>query len=679
MRIRFALLSTAASLVIASGARAQSVNYGQLEQFFGEPVTTSAIGSPQKAADVPANMQIISSDEIRRSGAVNIPDILRFYAGIDVRQSGAGDATVSIRGYGQSFNPRLLVLVNGRQVYIDDYGYVAWQTLPVQLDEIRQIEVVKGPASALFGFNAVSGVINIVTVDPLSDSTNVATARGGSDAFIGGDGVATFHAGDTFGLRLSVGGYRDQEYSSARVPAVELPVENRPFQRSFSADARYKPTGNSEVTAEATVSNSDNAALGGPGGALNRFIDRTDSVKLGYAVDTDWGLMNLDAYRNEARVDAGPGVANLTPVTDLLYVVQANDVFKIGTDNTIRVGLDYRNGYGVAPLLLSSSVGYADYAASAMWNWQIDPQWALTNALRVDRLELSRSNPVSPLSGFSQSEYNNTSVTAPSFNSGLVYKPSGADTVRVLVARGVQAPSLIDSGLQILIPTSPATKLVLSGNPDLNPSTETNYEIDYDRALPALSATLRTAFYYQKNEQILSSGITQPLAVLPGFNLLKKAANIGNSAAFGGEIGIQGENLSGLRWNLAYSLVRITDDLTVGTTGNPSPTPWGFNHSTPTSAVDFGLGYSWSKFEADLRGKWQSSFSDYLTSASNLAGGYTPVVVKDYLTLNARLGYNVTGKITVAVTGQQLNQQTVYQTTGLPVERRGIFSVTFHY
>jgi len=175
--IRIAAVSAACIVAAVSRVQAQTIDYGALEHLFGEPVTTSATGSPQREADVPANMEIISADEIRRSGADNIPDILQFVAGVDVRRYGIADAEVSVRGYNQQFSPRLLVLINGRQVYLDDYSHTAWQSLPVQIDEIRQIEVVKGPNSALFGFNAAGGVINIITFDPLLDSTNAATIR----------------------------------------------------------------------------------------------------------------------------------------------------------------------------------------------------------------------------------------------------------------------------------------------------------------------------------------------------------------------------------------------------------------------------------------------------------------------------------------------------------------------
>ena len=170
----------ALTLGAAHGACAQSIDHGALEQLFNEPVTTSATGSPQRATDVPVDMSIITADDIKRSGATDLPTILSRVAGVDVLNWSAGDADVSVRGYNQAFSPRLLVLIDGRAIYLDDYGRTAWSNLPVTLTEIRQIEVVKGPNTALFGFNAAAGVINIITYNPLYDTINTASVNGGT-------------------------------------------------------------------------------------------------------------------------------------------------------------------------------------------------------------------------------------------------------------------------------------------------------------------------------------------------------------------------------------------------------------------------------------------------------------------------------------------------------------------
>ena len=194
-------LGCAVGLAGAGPCRAQVMDYGGLEAMFGEPVTTSATGSPQRAADAPVNMEIITAADIRRSGADNIPDILASVAGVDVRHYGIHDSDVGIRGYDSANSSQVLVLLNGRQIYVDFFGYTAWQTLPVQLAEIRQIEVIKGPNSAFYGFNAVAGVINIVTYDPLFDSVNEVTGTVGSRNTREASGVGTVHFGDHAGLR----------------------------------------------------------------------------------------------------------------------------------------------------------------------------------------------------------------------------------------------------------------------------------------------------------------------------------------------------------------------------------------------------------------------------------------------------------------------------------------------
>jgi len=96
-----ALLVTACLVVLlrSGPAPAQSIDYGAAEALFGEPVTASATGKPQRVSDVPANMEIITAEQIRRSGADNLPDILRFVPGLDVRRYGFAAADIGVRGY----------------------------------------------------------------------------------------------------------------------------------------------------------------------------------------------------------------------------------------------------------------------------------------------------------------------------------------------------------------------------------------------------------------------------------------------------------------------------------------------------------------------------------------------------------------------------------------------------
>ena len=199
----------------ANPAHAQSMDYGALQQLFGEPVTTSAIGTPQRARDVPAEWRS-SPLTISAAPARSISPVSEPRAGRRCQRWSVLGADVSVRGYNSPMTPRLLVLIDGRQVYIDDFGRTEWAALPVELAEIRQIEIVKGPNSALFGFNAAGGVINIITFNPLYDKVNTASVTVGTQSYREASAVAADRIDDNFGIRLSAGGTQSDDFHSVR-------------------------------------------------------------------------------------------------------------------------------------------------------------------------------------------------------------------------------------------------------------------------------------------------------------------------------------------------------------------------------------------------------------------------------------------------------------------------------
>jgi outer membrane receptor for ferrienterochelin and colicins len=652
---------------LSTPARAQSMDYGSLEKLFGEPVTTSATGSPQRASDVPANMEIITAADIRRSGADNIPDILQFVAGVDVRRYGAAQAEVSIRGYNQPGSPRLLVLINGRQVYLDDYGRTSWQSLPVQIDEIRQIEIVKGPNSALYGFNAVGGVINIITYDPLFDSANTVTVRGGTQQQVGGSAVVTLHDGDKAGLRLSAGGSQMNEFSTASLPSALGPYNRTPYQFAFSADGRIKLADNVDLSAAANVTEARSFdVLPSPVFADDTY--RTNSLRLEVAADTHLGLLDLTAYRNELNFIART-FGQTFPSNNSVYVLKANDLFKISADHTLLFGLEYRDNFNSGPNF-GGKVGDDVYAPSAMWNWQITPELTLTNAIRLDYLTLEFAGALAAGSKFTLKDYNTARLSEPSYNSGFVYKPTDNDTFRLLASHGIQAPSLTDFGIQLNNNVG-GVPLMFAGNPNLKAASVENYEIDYDRAVVSIGAMLRTAIYYQRTDNLLTSAVNAPL-VLGADGLSGYSQNIGSSSAAGGEIGLKSTSDSGMHWNFSYALITIADRLTLGPLSGQSSV-FDYGHGAPASVVDLGAGYGWDRVEIDAQARWQSRFTDYAPSAT---GSIVPFPVSNYVTMNARVGYHVTDRLTLTLAGAQLGQSRLFEAAGTPVERRVTVSLT---
>jgi iron complex outermembrane receptor protein len=674
---RYLSLLAAALLSLAAQHRAvaQNVDYAQLEQIFGQPVTTSATGSPQLASQVPADMQIITADDIRRSGATSIPDVLRFIAGIDVRSYGALDNEVAIGGFSEVYNPRLLVLINGRQVYLDDYGYTAWQTLPVQLADIRQIEVVQGPASALFGFNANSGVINIITYDPLTDRTDTLTGGFGSDGTYLGALVSTLQQAGKAGVTVSLGGIKTNEYSTFSLPAYNRPYDTKADNENYSIDARAKPLDNTELTLE--VTHSDASGLEQTIIYVPANIKyRVTSVKLGAAVQTGWGLFSLDAYTNKTQDSTSVNYVNSLAANSFneVSVVQANELVKIGNDHAVRLGLEYRSNREWGPYFNDSS-DYQDYAASAMWNWQITPQLAYTTAGRVDRLVVHRGDPTLPGTPYGQADFAKAQMTGKSFNSGLVYQPDGADTFRLLFAHGEQAPSQVDIGLDATWPEPAGVTAVIAGSPFLKPSATTNYHFIYDRALPVIGSTLSTDVYLSEIRDILSSAVTLPGVLnYPYYQIVSE--NIGSGQALGAKIVLQGANAAGWRWNLGYTLTVVRSHTTVS---GPPVTPYDYNTATPLNAVVFGAGYNWQKLEMDLHGKWRSRYTDLISLPSAAGRSYQPISIADFVTIDARIAYAVTPQLTLALIGDQLPGAQTIESAGPEVERRLLCTGTYNF
>ena len=156
---------------------------------------TSVSKKEQKVSQTAAAIFVITQDDIHRSSANNIPDLLRMVPGVNVAQSSSHIWAISIRGFNGEFSNKLLVMVDGRSVYLPGFTGVFWDVLDVPLEDIARIEVIRGPGGTTWGANAVDGVINIIT-------KKAAESRGGMLVVGGGNvdqGFGTAQYGGTLG------------------------------------------------------------------------------------------------------------------------------------------------------------------------------------------------------------------------------------------------------------------------------------------------------------------------------------------------------------------------------------------------------------------------------------------------------------------------------------------------
>ena len=156
---------------------------------------TSVSKTEQKLSRVAAAVFVITQEDIRRSGATNIPDLLRMVPGLDVAQINGSTWAIGSRGFNSHFSNKLLVMIDSRIVYTEYFAGVYWDTLDLPLEDIDRIEVIRGPGGSIWGANAVNGVISIFTKK--ADQTAGAMVETGAGNIDQGFGTAQY--GGTLG------------------------------------------------------------------------------------------------------------------------------------------------------------------------------------------------------------------------------------------------------------------------------------------------------------------------------------------------------------------------------------------------------------------------------------------------------------------------------------------------
>jgi len=124
---------------------------------------TSVSKKAEKFSQAPAAIYVITSEDIKRSGATSLPELLRMVPGVEVARINSNAWAISVRGFNGRFANKLLVLIDGRSVYTPTFSGVFWDEQDLLLEDIERIEVIRGPGGTLWGANAVNGVINIIT------------------------------------------------------------------------------------------------------------------------------------------------------------------------------------------------------------------------------------------------------------------------------------------------------------------------------------------------------------------------------------------------------------------------------------------------------------------------------------------------------------------------------------
>jgi iron complex outermembrane receptor protein len=622
-------------------AEAQELDYGRYEELFGEPVTMSATGKPERISDTPVVMDVITADDIQRSGARDIPTLLQRLARVDVTHSSSGAEDVGIGGFIQPLRSRIMVLINGRQVYFDGFGEVFWSSLPVELDEIRQIEVIKGAQSALYGFNAVDGVVNIVTFDPVDDQINSARTRLGNHALREFSATTTQRLAEGAGVRLSVADDHAHDDGIVNETPANMAYRKDPNRRAASFDAGATLPDDSRINLEGSHTDSTQRLI-----ANSLFFDTrivTNSIKGSYTSETELGRLNGTATYTDLNmpwVQAQP----LGPFTldDRTAVAQFSDVFKLGADDSFRLGIEGRHDRMLAPGVTGGALTGDLGAGSAMWEHAFSPTISAVNSVRYDYFKLGRTHggALAPGDIFTNADFDR-SIEGTSVNSSLIDKVTDDDSLRLEFARGLKLPSLTNLGqLERFLPAyspSARTTTYYYGNPNLQASAVYDYQAGWDHRIQELDATSRLIVFHDMTMSVIGS----PISILnrsPAELSIMSTGTVTN----GIELDLQHKVREGWNWGTNYTYQRMHEHYN-----------WGLRDASPDHKANINLGYRWGQWEGDLYTTYVSATKGTVITAGPPVTS-TAVRLPSHAILSPRIGWHPLDNLTVELVGENL-------------------------
>ncbi len=595
------------------------------------PVVVTASRKAQPITEAPTTITVISADDIKYSGATNIPDILRAVAGVEVMTISARDQQVGIRGFNATVNNKLLVLIDGRSVYRDIYGVVFWDIFPVSLEEIHCIEIVKSPASALYGANAYSGVINIVTKLPQElQGTQFRFTAGSGKTLIG----SLLHAG-AFGkekkiqYKLSLEGDRTDEWEATNQ------IAGKSFR--FNGLFQYTLNKNFTITLSGGRANADDRTLSGGGtSGRGKMRDLTNYHQLDIAYKkwkfrlyhkketADLDLLNIGQYLEwkTSTYDA-----------ELLHAFK----FKTGLSHSVNWGLGYRY----------VNIERNDFILD-------DYTHHLVAIFGEDEITLGKKFKLTIGGRFDINSFSSHRISP---RGALFYSPSDKHIFRLTAARAFRSPNFVDFYLffqqtqeySLPLPLPPLSVPLFSiyrGNENLKPEGVTAYELGYTFN-PLKPVTFNLNFFYNRytNMFIFGQHYTHyaegelfpgsPGGIFPK-ELVSTYQNGGGARGFGGEFGIDfsiGPLFSGFI-NYAFQEIRLDSDDPATSTVNEKNK---ILETSPKHKLNAGLRFlNQMGLSANLLFHWVGQ-SSYLQERTGEPYHFR---INPYLLVNATLGYS---------------------------------------
>jgi len=530
------------------GAQDRPVQELSIEELLNVEVTSVA-RKTQRLSESAAAVYVLTRADIRRSGAMTVPDVLRLVPGVQVARIDSNKWAVSVRGFNSRFANKLLVLIDGRSAYSPLYSGVYWETIDLPLDEIDRIEVIRGPGGTMWGANAVNGVINIITTRAQESQGTTVAASLDSD---GPGGSATvrrgWKVGETGGVRVYAKGF-DRDSSAGPAPHDEWDIARAGFRLDTGGPAR-------EWSLQATVFNGLLGQTYGEQASMPDLAGPTpDDARVdGIQVSTVW-RRTLSPSSNvafRAFYDRGHRAERLvserrdTADVELQHQVSPHGAHDVVWGGGYRTSVDEVQGAAQAQFL-PAGVTMHLFNAFVQDDWRLTKQLHLSAGAKLERTTFA----------------------------GLRFQPSAralwnvdaGHAVWVSASRAVRTPSRAEVGLQVAVqslPPSAAVPLpsltVIEGASDVEAESLWAYEAGY-RARVGSAVSVDVSAFVNRYTGTIQSVLGVPSIAMgeagPYLKVPLVGRNVGRRGSRGAEAAIEWHPMSRVRVSGAYTRLDV--------------------------------------------------------------------------------------------------------------------------
>lgn len=576
----------------------------------------------------PAAVYVITSEMIRRSGATCIPEVLRLAPGVEVARLSSNGWAVSIRGFNDRYDNKLLVLVDGRSVYSPIFSGVFWDMLDMPLEDLERIEVIRGPGGTLWGANAVNGVINIISKKAKDTQGTLVSTGGGSQDY----NISTVRYGGEAGKNIK---YRVWGKYFERGPE-DSPGEYddwRGGRGGFYADWNPGGSRNDQITVQGNFFGGEegihfNLLPPTPGMSFDVTADRAVSensilTRWHHTIDdeSDWTLQAYydQTYRNDPQI----GFTVNTFDIDFQY----HRTF--GRRHKVITGVEYRQTHDF--------INCPSYTVRFIPNSR---SYDMISCYIQDEIEIVDDKFYLTVG----SKFEGNSFTGFEYQPGIrgLWAIDDRHVAWGAVSRAVRTPNRFDENAITtgLVGTDPMlTFSQVTGSTSLESENVIAYELGY-RAQTSKRFAWDVAVFYNQYENLMAAlmgtiDVDPPYIFLP-FNTQNNASG----HAYGFEWTANWEATENWRLAGSYSFLVCTGNY-CDPNGNRTVPVIGNTPNDPRNQVRLQSYWNFSP-------KWQ--FDCFLRYVDQLTTNDTP----SYITMDARIGWRPSKNLEFSLVGQNL-------------------------